>query len=139
MNSFISYVSHPLLGAVWDAGHGNLADKSQYENITALGKNLKAVHIQDNLGMQDDHMLPLTGTVNFDEVICALRDIRYDGYFTFEASNFLLDSERWPNCRKPFENSKYLENPPLGLNILAADFLWETGRAMLTPYGLFEE
>lgn len=40
MRGFMDYIASPYPHAVWDTGHGNLTDASQYNNITALGSEL---------------------------------------------------------------------------------------------------
>jgi sugar phosphate isomerase/epimerase len=90
-----------IVGVCWDTGHGNLTGNgrfytgqnmpellpygNQYENITKIGKRLRALHISDNNGMDDDHIMPGTGSINWDDVIRALDDIGYAHSFTFEA------------------------------------------------------
>ena len=90
-----------IVGVCWDTGHGNMTGNghnyqgnnspeflpygNQYENITKLGKRLRALHINDNGGMDDDHVMPGIGTINWDDVIRALDDIGYEHSFTFEA------------------------------------------------------
>ena len=90
-----------IVGVCWDTGHGNLTGNGhnyngqnvpellpygdQYENITKIGKRLRTLHINDNNGMDDDHIMPGTGTINWDDVIRALDDIGYEYSFTLEA------------------------------------------------------
>lgn len=90
-----------VVGVCWDTGHGNLTGNgrnykrdacpellpygNQYENLTKVGKRLRALHINDNNGLDDDHMMPYTGTIQWDDVIRALDDIGYEHSFTFEA------------------------------------------------------
>ena len=59
--------------------------------IAALGPRLKALHIQDNDGTRDDHMLPFATArgVNWSDVALGLRDAGYGGAFTYEAHNGL--------------------------------------------------
>ena len=44
-----------------------------------------ALHIQDNFGNDDHHIMPYFGSMNIDSVMHGLNDIGYKGYFTFEA------------------------------------------------------
>lgn len=90
-----------IVGVCWDTGHGNLTGNghnygrnmnpellpygNQYANIVKIGKRLRALHINDNNGMDDDHIMPGTGTINWDDVIRALDDIGYEHSFTLEA------------------------------------------------------
>ena len=85
----VDSINHPLLGICWDTGHANINNLNQYESIISLGARLKATHIQDNNGLSDQHLLPFYGTINWKDVISALLEIRYEGYFTYEIHNFI--------------------------------------------------
>jgi sugar phosphate isomerase/epimerase len=57
----------------------------QGEYIRGCGAKLIALHIADNLGERDDHMLPHSaGTVDWSDVVSALREVGYSGLFNFE-------------------------------------------------------
>ena len=104
-------IGDPMVGICWDTGHCNMTGNShnwrarclpelkqysnQYKEITKLGKRLKALHIDDNNGMDDDHIAPFDGTINWEDVMRALRDIGYEHSFTFEAHNAV---RRLPEC-----------------------------------------
>jgi L-ribulose-5-phosphate 3-epimerase len=76
-----------------DIGHSgmvNTGGRSAAEMIRALGnKRLKALHIHDNDLIHDLHTLPFTQKIDWHEVMTALKEIQYDGDFTFEADGFL--------------------------------------------------
>ena len=81
----IERVGSPRFGICLDTGHLNLTVKNQREFILKAGKQLKALHIADNEGMTDQHMMPFgKGKVNFVEVVQALREIEYEGVFNLE-------------------------------------------------------
>ena len=81
----IERVGSPRFGICLDTGHLNLTVKNQREFILKAGKQLKALHIADNEGVTDQHMMPFTkGKVNFVEVVQALREVAYDGMFNLE-------------------------------------------------------
>ncbi len=95
LRELIEYIDHPLVGACWDTGHGNLCRADQYESITALGEHLLCLHTSGNVGQfelgfkawrMDLHAAPLMGVsgVNFDAVLQALIDIDYNGTFNLE-------------------------------------------------------
>lgn len=79
--------------ACLDIGHCSMANgggRSAHDMIHALGnKRLKSLHIHDNDLIYDLHALPFTESIDWDEAMTALKDIGYDGEFTFEADNFL--------------------------------------------------
>ena len=85
----IDRIDRPNVGACWDTGHANLAGQDQPAAIRALGKRLHALHIADNMGVNDDHTMPFVGNINWPPIIEALRDIDYDGDFTFESHMFI--------------------------------------------------
>lgn len=77
-----------LFGICWDTGHANLHQMNQAKALHDIGDRLKAVHINDNLGVFDHHLLPFQGTVNWKEVVGSLKDIGFDGYFNYEIHGF---------------------------------------------------
>lgn len=77
------------VGICWDVGHGNLVAEDQISSMKYLGKRIKALHIHDNNGLSDQHLMPFYGNVNWEDIIKTLYEIRYEGDFTFEASLFL--------------------------------------------------
>ncbi len=107
--------------ACLDIGHSemqNTGANSAAEMIRALGsRRLKALHIHDNDLVGDTHTLPFTEKINWDEVMIALKEIQYDGEFTFEADNFL---------------SKF----PPELAVQASRLMLEVGRYFVKKYAL---
>ncbi len=74
-----------VFGCCFDTGHANLVKKGPAENIETLGKRLKVLHVHDNEGILDEHIMPFTGTVNWNEFCAALKKINYDGVISFES------------------------------------------------------
>ena len=72
-------------GICLDTGHLNLTFKDQSQFILCAKDKLKALHIADNEGERDQHLMPFTkGKVNFVKVVEALREIGYVGLFNLE-------------------------------------------------------
>lgn len=68
-----------------DTGHANISGVDSASFIRQAGSRLQAMHIADNLGSNDDHMLPYgRGTVKWTKVMKALHEIKYGGLFNFE-------------------------------------------------------
>ena len=61
---------------------------NQADSLRQIGTRLKALHINDNRGMQDDHVLPYLGHIEWAPVLKALKEIGYSGDFTYEIHNF---------------------------------------------------
>jgi sugar phosphate isomerase/epimerase len=86
----IDYLDHPLIGACWDTGHAKLMNHDQASCLSALGRRLKALHIQENDGRNDDHMLPFANGregVDWNQVVKGLSDAQFAGPFTYEVHN----------------------------------------------------
>ena len=73
-----------MVGACWDFGHGNLLYKNQGIALRTLGKRLKATHVADNYGLDDDHMFPFHGNIDWPSIMPVLTEIGYEGDFTYE-------------------------------------------------------
>lgn len=68
-----------------DTGHLNLIGGNQDDFIRKAGTLLKALHIADNEGKYDQHMMPFgRGTVAWDTVVSALKETGYSGLFNLE-------------------------------------------------------
>ena len=79
----------PRFVACLDVGHSNLAgDKPVGDMVRTLGSRLKALHIHDNYGKNDDHTAPGFGNIDWAGFCGALKEIGYDGDFVYEADNF---------------------------------------------------
>ena len=134
MVEFLNYVGHPLLHACWDTGHAN-CEGSQYQDILDLGKELYAIHYNDNHGERDEHLIPYLGTMNHDEVMHALIDADFKGYFTLECSSSLLQ----PRRRREFAADTRLLKPQLFMQRHAEKLMYDTAKYILESYGRFEE
>ena len=72
------------VGICWDTGHANLLGLDQCRSLRMIGKRLKAVHIQDNRGMRDDHLPPILGNIDWNAVMKTIKEIGYEGDLQFE-------------------------------------------------------
>lgn len=133
--TMIEMVDHPLFHAVWDVGHANLQPMPQDEEMRLLGSHIRALHIHDNLGDSDTHLLPFQGTMDMDSVIQGLQSIDYSGYFTFEVGRFFTPTSK---RRKDCAESR-LHKVPLALQDAMERYLYALGKIVLETYGLFEE
>ena len=73
-------------GVCLDTGHLNLTTEPQAAFIEQMGPRLKALHLAENGGKTDEHVLPFArgGTVPWADVAAALRRVGYDGLLNFE-------------------------------------------------------
>ena len=133
--AMVECVGHPLFHAVWDVGHANMQPMPQDEALRLLGGHVRALHIQDNMGDSDTHLCPFLGSLNLDSVMHGLRDIGYNGYFTFEVGGFFTPAQK----RRPFAADTRLLSAPLALRDAFVQYLYSLGRCVLEAYGCFEE
>ena len=137
MKEFIDFVDHPLFGGCWDTGHAN-CEGSQYDEIMALGDRLLAIHYNDNRGGGDEHVAPFLGTMNHDEVISALIDVDFKGFFTLECMSSLRSYDCWQGVRRRFEKEARLREPQIFMQRHLEKMIYETSEWMLKTYGIFE-
>ena len=131
----IERVNHPLFHAVWDVGHANLQQMPQDEQLRLLGSHVRALHIQDNMGDKDTHLVPFLGTLNLDSVMNGLADIGYNGYFTFEVGAFFAPAQN----RRQYPRDNRLLSAPTELRDAFERYLYELGKCVLEKYGCYEE
>lgn len=75
--------------ACLDIGHVGLVGLEPQDCIRQLGhKYLHSLHVHDNDYVNDHHLLPGQGKIDWEEVCRALGEIDYDGELTYEAGNF---------------------------------------------------
>lgn len=81
----IGDVASPALGICLDTGHLNLVSGDQLAFIESAGSRLRALHLADNDGTRDQHLIPFgLGTVDWEAVCLGLARVRYGGLLNFE-------------------------------------------------------
>ncbi len=76
------------VGICWDFGHGNLMGIDQAEALKMIGKRLVATHVADNHGINDDHLAPFYGKIDWFTMMKTLKEIEYQYDFTYEIHNY---------------------------------------------------
>ena len=74
------------IGVCWDFGHAHLSGIKQSEGLAYVGKRLKVLHVNDNTALDDEHLAPFMGTINWRDAMRGLRDIGFEGLFNYELS-----------------------------------------------------
>jgi len=77
-------LGYPNLGVLLDNGHAQITDEDVPATITACGDRLFHVHIDDNHGQRDQHLVPGEGTFDFVSMLRALDREGYNGYLGAE-------------------------------------------------------
>lgn len=73
----------------WDFEHGSIMGIDQKNAVKKLGNRLKTVHISDQTGIGNIHILPYQGVTNWDEILEALAESGYKGEFNYEIQWYL--------------------------------------------------
>jgi sugar phosphate isomerase/epimerase len=88
-SGYLSYVfervKSPKLGFCYDAGHRN-CDEPDVDILSKFGDKLIALHLHDNDGSGDQHLMPFTGNVNWAEQMSAIAAAGYNGAVTLECA-----------------------------------------------------
>lgn len=76
-------IKSPYLGICFDAGHYHCYFKDKF-NFKFFKDRIFAVHLHDNAGNIDRHMIPFDGTNNWSKIIKNLKENGYDGPIILE-------------------------------------------------------
>lgn len=80
----INELNSDQFGILLDTGHCNV-NGEKFEEVLPLCKGFPLhIHIDDNMGDADAHLIPGKGTVNFQSLARGLRDIDYHGFVSAE-------------------------------------------------------
>jgi sugar phosphate isomerase/epimerase len=73
------------LGICLDTGHHNLIKGNQGKFIREAGPLLQALHLHDNDGSGDQHLMPYgAGKIDWKDVFSALKEVGYRGLYNWE-------------------------------------------------------
>ena len=71
------------IGICYDSGHAHCHFKDEYD-YKRFKDRIMCVHIHDNYGEIDDHLIPYDGTLDFDMVLRGLKEANYSEHLTLE-------------------------------------------------------
>lgn len=74
------------IGVCWDFGHANTVGFKQSEALAYIGKRLKVLHVNDNDGIEDEHLPPFLGTINWRDAMHGLALAEFDGLLNYEVA-----------------------------------------------------
>lgn len=86
----VDSLDDPIFGICWDFGHAHLNGIDQVQALRKIGKRLHCVHVDDNNGIFDDHYAPFMGTIPWVPIMKTIKEIEYDGDWTYEIHGFHL-------------------------------------------------
>lgn len=80
----VNQLGYANLGVLLDNGHAYVVGEPAEEAVSLLGNKLFHVHIDDNNGLRDQHLVPGEGSFNFPSFIMALHRAGYGGLLGVE-------------------------------------------------------
>ena len=90
LNRIVEKINSPWIVACVDIGHAALTGYEPEKFIEGVNPTiLKALHVQDNDYLDDKHILPYTGELNWEAIMHSLKKVGYTGDLTFEIVKFL--------------------------------------------------
>lgn len=95
IDSLNAEAGEDVFGFCLDVGHAVTTGANLYQYIVSLGKRLTVLHIQDNDGVCDSHMIPYTQMdkrgkrlrIDWEKFIRGLKEIGYEGPLNFECAH----------------------------------------------------
>ena len=92
VNDVLKQLDPDYFVSLVDVGHANLQHYPPESFIRKiLPGRLQGLHIHDNHGESDEHIVPYMGNIRWECVLEALAEINYSGDFTFELPGFIPD------------------------------------------------
>lgn len=79
----------PNVGICWDFEHAAIMKQDQRKALKLVGFRLKATHVSDYTDIRNDHILPYFGNADWKEIMGILKEIQYQGDFTYEIHRYL--------------------------------------------------
>jgi sugar phosphate isomerase/epimerase len=91
------------LGVILDTAHQHAQKEMLPLSVEKLGRHIRYVHVADNDGSVNRHLVPGTGTIDWRETFLALKRQGFDGYYA-------VDLEQLPDLEQCFlQGKQFLE------------------------------
>lgn len=83
LDKILAGLEEEVVGMCLDVSHASLT-KELDKYLKVFNKRIFAVHISDNHGSMDDHLIPGEGIIDFVKIVKKLNEILFQGVFTLE-------------------------------------------------------
>ncbi|MBN1942697.1 MAG: sugar phosphate isomerase/epimerase [Phycisphaerae bacterium] len=94
LRALLDELNSPRVGMCFDVAHANLVGDPIRATAAAAGQMIY-VHICDNHGRSDDHLMPFCGTIDWNAFARALNEGRYTGVLMLEVFPALRELRRF--------------------------------------------
>ncbi len=100
---FVRKIDSPAMRVCLDTGHCAVCGVSPAEAVRLLGREyLRVLHVHDNDGRADLHLLPGAGVIDWPDFAASLQEIGYDGVLSLETNV----GHRLTECLSPAERER---------------------------------
>ena len=82
----VDAVKSDRIGICFDTGHSNIFSRDPLEEIRIAGGLLRTLHVHDNDGERDLHLMPYLGTYRWDLFVEGLAESRFEGPLSLETA-----------------------------------------------------
>lgn len=100
--AFVKEINNPYFKMCLDTGHANIQPGvNPVEVVKKCGDEIRVLHIHDNNGCTDQHLMPYLGNIDWKAFYKALLEVGYEGDFSLETepSDRLSDEIYEDMCR----------------------------------------
>jgi sugar phosphate isomerase/epimerase len=81
-------------GICFDVGHANVSGYKMSEQLEILRGKLDVLHIHDNHGVRDEHLLPFEGNVDWQDVAEGIKKADFRGILDVEVTAWALPGDK---------------------------------------------
>jgi len=96
---FVDEVDRPAVGICLDFGHAHL-DGDLVDTIDIVSEHVTAVHVHDNRGRADDHLVPFEGTIDWPGALTGVQKVGYEGPLMLELDGRGVAKETLANAAR---------------------------------------
>ncbi len=86
---------NPFVGLCFDTGHNQLARANDFSLVETFRDRLFALHVHDNHGLRDEHLIPYDGNLDWIAFANAMAQTTYSGSLMLE-SCYPVDWDKLP-------------------------------------------
>jgi len=95
----------PHYAACLDTGHAVVVQNDPIHMLKVLGNRTRVLHLHDNHGSADEHLIPTRGVINWREFAVALGESGYEGTFNFEVFGYYSTLKKDTYSRETLEQA----------------------------------
>ncbi len=89
----VETVDHNRVGYCIDTGHAHLTSQMD-KLVRGCGSKILNVHIHDNAGDKDSHLMPFEGNIDWPATVSLFNEVQFSGLLTYELTNESDPAER---------------------------------------------